>query len=57
MKSVKQPRKTVIIESEINVNAVKFRVKSVFTDKIELKDALANIANKKKQKSDLPVAG
>ena len=46
-----------VVEHDVTIGNIKFHVKSVFTDKIKLADALRNIAMKKQRESSLPKAG
>jgi len=57
METAEQSKTCVVDEHDMTVGNTKFHVKSVFTDKIKLGDALKNIAMKKQRESSLPKAG
>ena len=57
MESVRKTVTYVAAEREITIGSIRYRIRSVFTDKIKLEDALKNIAVKKQRNSSLPKAG
>lgn len=56
MESGKHIEAGAIEVSEMSVGNVRFRVKSVFADKVKLEDALRNVANKRQAAGELPKA-
>ena len=57
MGSVQKTETHVAAEREITIGSIRYRIRSVFADKIKLEDALKNIAIKKQRNSSLPKAG
>ena len=57
MESVNEDRGLTAVESEVTAGNIKFKVKSVFTGKVKLEDALENIAMRKQRNDGLPEAG
>jgi hypothetical protein len=57
MGSSQKTEMCVAAEWEMTIGNIRYRVRSVFADKIKLGDALKNIAVKKQKNSSLPQAG
>ena len=57
METINHNEPDIVAESEIIIAGIRFRVKSVFTDKIKLEDAIKNIAIKKHRNNSQPKAG
>jgi len=57
MESVNEDRGLTAVESEVTAGNIKFKVKSVFTGKVKLEDALENIAMRKHRNDGLQEAG
>ena len=57
METLNHDESDIIAESEIIIAGIRFCVKSVFSDKIRLEDAIKNIAIKKHRNSSHPKAG
>ena len=57
MESVYEDRELAVVDSEVTIGNIKFKVKSVFTGKVKLEDALENIAMRKHRNDGLQEAG
>jgi len=57
MESVYEDRELAVVDSEVTVGNIKFKLKSVFTGKVKLEDALESIAMRKHRNDGLQEAG